>query len=190
MDRGMTGIKPLLLLITFFSLTAWGQGQIYKVVDEDGNVTYTDQAPRDGTPPMDLPELSVVSTDYESLQEADTEAADATEEEKELTSRDLRRMYRDLKITQPSPEETFWGTENTVVVAWAVGEPLQEGMKVQVMIDGKAQPASQDNMVALTLDRGEHTASAVLLDARGRQLVTSPSVRFFIHQQSVQGGAP
>lgn len=184
MDKGMTGIKVLLLLLACFCLTAWGQVHIYKIVDENGNVTFTDQSPGDGTQPMVLPELSVVSIDPAEQPELAT--VETPEEEAELTPRELRQMYRDFRITQPSPEETFWGTANTVVIAWGVSEPLQPGMKVQILVNGQAQPASGDNMMAITLDRGEHTASAVLLDARGRRVVTAESVRFFVHQQSIQ----
>ena len=34
--------------------------QVYKVVDEDGNVTFTDQAPADGSKPVELPPISVI----------------------------------------------------------------------------------------------------------------------------------
>jgi Domain of unknown function (DUF4124) len=194
MDKGMTGIKALLLILTCFCLNAsgqaWGQTQIYKIVDENGNVTFTDQSPGDGTEPMVLPELSVVSTDPVEEAEAATVETPEAEAEAELTPRDLRKMYRDFRITQPAPEETFWGTANTVVIGWGVKEPLQEGMKVQIVVNGEAQPASLENMLAMTLDRGEHTASAVLLDARGRRVITAPSVRFFVHQQSIQRSRP
>lgn len=188
MDKGMTGIKALVLMLICFCLTA--QAQIYKIVDKDGNVTFTDQSPGDGTEPMVLPELSVVSTDpVEEAEVATVETPDA-EVEAELTPRDMRKMYRDFKITQPGPEETFWGTANTVVIAWGVSKPLQDGMQVQIVLNGQAQPASLENMLAVTLDRGEHTVSAVLLDARGRKVITAPSVRFFVHQQSVQRSRP
>ena len=187
MDKGMTGLRFLVLFLACFCMTAYGQ--IYKVVDKDGNVTYTDQAPGDGSEPMKLPELSVVSTDYEAEQ-ATSEVDQVVEEEEgaELTRRELRRLYRDFRISRPAPEETFWGTENTVVVGWESPEPLQEGMKVQFTIDGAKQPASQENMMALTLDRGAHTVSALLLDARGRPLATAETVTFYVHQQTVRGG--
>jgi len=190
MDKGMTGINALLLLLTCFCLTAsghaWGQVHIYKIVDENGNVTFTDQSPGDGTEPMVLPELSVVSTDPIVQPQVATEENETPEEEAELTPRELRQLYRDFRITQPASEETFWGTANTVVIAWGVSEPLQPGMKVQILVNGQAQPPSLENMLAVTLDRGEHTAGAVLLDARGRRVITAESVQFFVHQQSIQ----
>lgn len=177
----------IFVLLMCFSLTA--QAQIYKVVDKDGNVTYTDQAPGDGTEPMDLPELSVVSTDYEADEKpAATEPVEEVAE-KELTRKDLRKLYKDFRISRPAPEETFWGTENTVVVAWESSEPLQEGLSVQFSIDGKAQAASGENMMGITLDRGSHTVSATIVDERGRPIMSTDTVTFYVHQASVRGNS-
>ncbi|HKX56162.1 MAG TPA: hypothetical protein VJN01_08675, partial [Xanthomonadales bacterium] len=163
-----------------------------KIVDKDGNVTYTDQAPTDGTEPMDLPELSVVSTDYEDANQAAATEPEAAEEagETELTRKDLRKLYSDFRISRPAPEETFWGTQNTVVVAWECSEPLQEGLSVQFNIDGTAQAASGENMMGITLDRGEHTVSASIVDERGRPVVSTDTVTFYVHQASARGNGP
>lgn len=156
--------------------------QVYKVVDEDGNVTYTDQAPPDGGQPMDLPDLSVVDTDYVAPQASEAEANAAPAEP---TPRELRKMYRDFKITRPKPEETFWGTANQVVVSWGSSEPIAPSMSVRLYVDGQLQTGSGGDMMALTLDRGEHQIYAELLDARGRRIATSDTVTFFVKQHSV-----
>ncbi len=186
MDKGLIGSKIVLLLMMCFCFNAYGQ--IFKIVDKDGNVTYTDQPPGDGTEPMELPELSVVSTDYE----APTVATDPVPETEEdvTTPAALRKLYRDFRISRPSPEETFWGTENAVVVAWEASAPLQEGMTVRFTIDGKAQASSAENMKGVSLDRGSHTVSAVLLDSFGKSVMTTDTVTFYVHQQSVRSNGP
>ncbi len=181
-NGGSSGIAFGILLALFFCLNA--HAQIYKIVDKDGNITYTDQAPGDGTPPMDLPELSVVTTDYEDAQQA--VATDPLEEDTELSRKDLRRIYSDFRITRPEPEETFWGTANTVVLAWESSEPLREGLSVRFNIDGSAQTASGENMMGVTLDRGAHTVSATIVDDKGRPLVNTDTVTFYVHQASIR----
>jgi len=166
-------------------VTDTASAQIYKIVDKDGNVTYTDQAPADGSEPMQLPELSVIDTDYEEEEAADTEAAATGEESEELTPRDLRRLYRDFKILSPANEETFWGTANAVVISWGSDSPMQPGMKSRLFIDGAPQAESESTTLALTLDRGEHTVYAELRDVRGRRIVATPPVTFFIKQAAV-----
>jgi len=169
--------------------SAGAMAQVYKQVDENGNVTYTDQVPLDGSAPMDLPELSVIEMDYGTGSTTDAvdekaEEADAAAEAKVPTPRELRRMYRDFKITRPTQEETLWGTENMVVVSWGSSTPLLENMTVRVFVDGQQRSTDGSGMVALRLDRGEHQVYAELLDARARSVVTTPIVTFFIKQYS------
>jgi hypothetical protein len=99
-------------------------------------------------------------------------------------------MFQDFRITQPLPEETFWGTANTVVVSWGTSTPLLPNMSVRVYIDGQLQANTQDNMFAVTLDRGEHQVYAELLDDRGRRVVASPTVTFFVKQNAVGFNRP
>jgi hypothetical protein len=160
---------------------------IYKIVDEQGNVTYTDQAPSDGSEPMKLPELPVVQTvPVEPAPGPGTAEGEGEPAGQEPTPRELRRMYRDFRVTRPAQEETFWGTGNTVVVSWASSMPLLPDMSVQLFVDGEPQRVTQETMIALTLDRGEHRVHAELRDARGRRLVTTEPVTFFVKQQSEQ----
>jgi len=163
--------------------------QVYKVVDEDGNVTYTDTPPPDGSGPMNLPELSVVETEKVEPVELESDTGAAAENQ-EPTPRELRRMFSDFRITNPAPEETFWGTQNTVVASWGSSQPMLPGMTVRVFVDGKQFGDSQQGVMALTLDRGEHTVSAQLLDARGRRVATADPVTFFVKQYSANFNRP
>lgn len=186
-DAALARLAALLLVVCAGTVSA--EGEIYKVVDAAGNVTYTDQAPGPGATPMVLPELSVVDTDYvpeTPPDEAAAETGDAAADE-EITPRELRQAYRDFAITQPSQEQTFWGTENTVVISWSSEKPLLPDMAVRLFIDGQAVSTTTDNMYAATLDRGEHSVFAQLLDARGRRVLATPSVVFFIKQHSIAG---
>jgi hypothetical protein len=194
MNRGLTidAAIAVRLVLACMLYSGLAMAEVYKVVDAEGNITYTDQAPADGSAPMVLPELSVIESDYEEKAadaEAGTAAADATAPA-ELTPRQLRKMYKDFRITAPRQEETFWGTANTVVVSWGTSAALQPGMKVRLVVDGAEQAGKEDGMLALTLDRGEHTVSADLMDARGRKIVSTETVTFFIKQQTVDANAP
>ena len=161
-------------------------GQIYKVVNPDGSITYTDQKPSPGAQPVELKPLSVVETDIPVPDEADTEAAQ--DSPAKVTLGDLKRTYRDFRITQPQNEETFWGTGNQVVVSWAASEPPLEGMRVVLYVNGERLDVEPSGSVALTLERGEHKVYAVLSDARKRRIATTDTVTFFVKQHSVNFG--
>lgn len=164
-------------------LLAQESGGIYKVVDEEGNVTYTDQRPNDAAVPMDLPELSVIKTDPAPAAAAPTAAEDQAD--RPPTRRELQRQFSDFRILQPQQEETFWGTANTVVVAWGGSQPIPPELSVRLYVDGQPRDVAGSGSVTLTLDRGEHQVYAELLDARKRPIVTTERVTFFIKQHSV-----
>lgn len=93
-------------------------------------------------------------------------------------------MFSDFRVLSPSQGETYWGTGNTVVVSWGADVPYEPGMSVSVVVDGNAQDADPSGNLPVTLDRGEHQVYAVLRDQRGRRIVTTPTVTFFVQQGS------
>lgn len=158
-------------------------GEVYKVVDENGNVTYTDEAPGPGAEPMKLPEISVIETDYQDEPVAPPVEA-AADEETVKTPRELRRMYEDFRILEPRPEQTYWGTENTVIVSWGANVAYEPGMTVSVVVNGKSTDSDPSGNVPITLDRGDHQVYAILKDGQGRRIITSEVVTFYVKQAS------
>lgn len=187
MNKGLiSALIPLAFLA--LPLNAVSEGEIFKVVDEDGNVTFTDQRPTGDAEPVDLPPLSVISTD---IQVPETPAQGAVAEEpKAPSTRELRKQFRDFRIIQPQAEETFWGTENTVVVTWGSDQEIPGTMSVMLFVDGAGQRAPATGGVTLTLDRGEHQVYAELRDQWNRRIVTTDTVTFFVKQHSVNFNRP
>jgi hypothetical protein len=188
MTKGLT--RKLGILLLLLPLTAIAAGEIYRVVDENGNVTFTDQKPASGGEVVDLPPLSVIETDIQVPDQASADAEAAEAESAPPTRRELRRQFRDFRITQPENEETFWGTGNTVVVSWGSSQVIPPEMSAVLYVNGEAQDVPATGSVTLTLDRGEHQVYAELLDQRKRRLVTTPTVTFFVKQHSVLFNQP
>lgn len=184
------GWIPVLVLLAFLitPLVAVSEGEIYKIVNPDGSITFTDQKPAPGAEPVKLKPLSVVETDIETPSQAAPE--DAAADPPEPTSRELRRQFRDFAITQPKNDETFWGTENQVTVLWGASQPIQPGMRVILYVNGKSQDVSESGSAILSLDRGEHQVYAELRDANNRRIITSETVRFFVKQHSANFNRP
>jgi hypothetical protein len=179
--------KMLTLAVLMLLAAACGpaSAQVYKTVDEDGNVVYTDQAPKDGSEPMKLPPLSVVEAPtYEEIaRPVDDEVEEGG---RELTMRQLRNRYRGFAIISPENEQSLWNPQGLISLAWQSPHPLQEGMQVRASMDGEQIGLTADRVIPITkLERGAHTLEAVLEDARGRTIATAEPVTFFIHQPSV-----
>lgn len=187
MSKGMIPVLVSLFFL-FAPVAVYAEGQIYKVVNPDGSVTYTDQRPAPGAEPVKLKPLSVVETD---IQVPDPEAAaTADASPAEPTARELKRMFSDFRITQPLSEETFWGAQNQVTVSWGSSQPIPVEMNVVLYVNGEGQSAPTAGSTTLLLDRGEHQVYAVLRDARNRRVVATETVTFFVKQHSVNFNRP
>jgi len=174
----------LLALSVVLLLAAPLSAEIYRVVDKDGNVIYTDQPPGDGSEPLQLPELSVIRGDAPEAQVAESPTL-KQEANAELKALDLRKMYSDFRITQPQDEETFWGTANQVVVSWTSVTPLQPGMTVQLLVDGSPVDVTGQESASLKLDRGTHEVRIELFSGGKRPFLTTNPVTFFVKQASI-----
>lgn len=178
--------KILLLILIAFSIaitTGPLTAQVYKTVDEDGNVTYTDQPPKDGSEPIELRPISIIEAPiYETKPQA-VEADAEGDTGKEMSLRNLRKNYKDFAIVSPRQEESIWHPDGPVTVAWSAGNQLQVGMKVTVYMDGIKQVTTSDQIIPVSgLDRGEHTVMAELTDAKNRKIATTQPVTFFIQR--------
>jgi hypothetical protein len=187
MSKG--SIRTTRVLVATGWLLAAGslQAEIYKTVDENGNVVYTDRAPAEGAKAMDLPGLSII--EMIRSEPKDTPAPVADDQDAVTSIRELRRGYRDFSISQPVAEETYWGTGGEVALAWDTRYRLQPGMTVTFYVDGVAQePTTAEAITVSRLDRGAHTVYAELMDARHRKIATADSVTFYIQQYSIHYG--
>lgn len=163
--------------------------EIYKTVDENGNPVYTDRAPSPDAKPITLRELSVVETPTYTGR---TSAADADDDDGGDTLNDLRARYRDFRLVSPAPEQNYWGTANTAQIAWDTAAPLGSDLGVVFFIDGQpiTEPTRNAAVTTERLDRGEHRASADLVNSEGTVVASAGPVTFFIMQQSRQAPRP
>ena len=192
MSLKMHKIFLLILFAMMLSVTAGSAGaQVYRVVDEDGNVTYTDQAPGDGSQPIELRPISVIEApEFETAPKEGEEGAEGGEENKEMSLRYLRKNYQDFAIVAPQQEESVWRPDGPITVAWNARYALQEGMSVTVYLDGARQATTTEQIIpVIGLERGEHTVTAEIKDAKNRRIATAEPITFFIRQPGLYNRA-
>lgn len=178
---------PMLIVSSLLVMATPLAAQVYKTVDENGNVVYTDQPPSDGAKPMELRPLSIIEApDYSEPSDAVKPMAEA-EDGEDFSLRDLRRNYSDFSITRPVSEETFRDLEKAITVVWDTRYRLQSGMQVTVYLDGQEFETTTRSSVSLgRLERGEHKVMAVLNDDQGRRIASTKVVTFYVMQVSVR----
>jgi len=164
------------------------QAEIYRWVDDSGNVVYSDE-PHADAETIELP-ASTVYTPVEEESELEPDILKLSPDEEvsaELTSPDVPNYQ--LRIISPANEESIWVNNGNVLVSMVVEPALNAERDDQIVIQlngaqvGPAQATTSfqfDN-----LSRGTHTVSAMVVDKTGAALTNSASVTFHLHRTSI-----
>ena len=162
-------MKWLLLLSVFLASTVTAQ-TIYKVVQADGTILYTD-TPQEGASQVEL--LGNTSNVADSL---------PTPKIKPQTTEKPSPRYK-VTITSPEPEATIRNNQGNVTIT-ASTTPSFRG-RYRLTFDGQSTRINSAGNFTLTgLNRGTHTYHIDILDNKGKTLASSPSQTLYLHQAS------
>ncbi|MCW9058762.1 MAG: DUF4124 domain-containing protein [Gammaproteobacteria bacterium] len=171
-------MKPLLVAAALL-LALPAQAEVYRIVNPDGSVTFTDQ-PQQGAEKVKLPPVSTypaprVSAPVQASSDQDEESTDAG--------------YNSFVVTEPAPETTIRDNQGNVSMQVRVEPALrvEQGHRIQFMVDGvdQGEPSTNTGATFQNVNRGSHSLSARLIDAEGNTLMTTPPVTVFVRQASV-----
>jgi len=164
------------VLVSCATLADSADPTIYRVIDAQGKVSYTDTPPKDGTAePVTLKEVNTQPA--MEARKAQAPAPDAA-----------ANPYTRIEIASPANDSTIPPGQLSVVVQLQLEPALQPGHRVQFYLDGKPQgPAAA--AIAITLNdlyRGSRTIHAAIVDAKGAQVAQSNSVVIHVKRTSVK----
>ena len=163
----------LILWVAGAGFTA--NAQVYKQVDEDGNITFTDQPAPDATPveikPTNTTPPPSPSAYPQATPESDTDVVDGA--------------YT-VTITSPADETIIARGPGNFSVSASIAPALAPAQKLQLLIDGSPRGEAQrnPNWVLTNVFRGEHSLEVAVLDATGKQVARSASVTVFVFRPS------
>ena len=176
--------RILLLTGCLWALSsAPGHATVYKVVDEHGNVTYTD-APSPGA--AQSQEVTLPTINRQPATEVRPTSRTAADEHNERAA-----SYQHAAIRSPAHDATLPAGEPHLTVEVELEPALQEGHWVQVLIDGSAagSPAQSTHQAVQDLERGMHFLSAVVLDSHGNVVAETDAITIHIRRPVVGGPA-
>lgn len=139
---------------------------IYRVIDENGNVTYTDQKPSDDAKPMDLPEISVISETTPRIEAivAEETAAPAVE------------PFR-MQIVAPTHGSIIANAQGQIDLRLESNLDIPPAAQIVVLVNDRPQPPVRAMEVNLSdLAPGEYALKAHLQAPSGRKLAESQTV--------------
>ncbi len=171
-------MRILLILAGLALSLAAASQEIYRWVDKNGQVHYSDQP---DSPNAEL--ITVIeSNTYESADTAQASSPGSTEESDDAGD----SSYGSLTIVQPSPDQVFFGSDAVVPVAAEPDAPLQPDHSVVFFLNGERRNADGLGMELSGLSRGSYFLRASILDERGNPVISSSQMTFHVRQASTQ----
>ncbi len=159
----------ILFLLVSFSL----QAELYKGVDADGNVTFSDkETPNAKKIPMPTPNV-IQMPKYKPV---------------EKTAEDEVGNYKSFTIKQPKNNATVRASDGNVPVSLSLTPELDtaSGHKISILVDGKTVIKGVTTLTAQlpNINRGKHTISAVVKNKSNKTLISSNKVTLHLKRQS------
>jgi len=160
----------LCLLISSMTVSPFVLGQVYKFIDENGNVTYSDTPPaeKQDMQPAELPEIFI----QPGVEVTDRPAA---EEPK----------ANDISISISTPEEgtSILGSQANFRVSASTSRKLSNGEQIKLMVNGIVHSTAPTlNWTVTDLIRGEYVLSVEVIDKSGKIIANSAPVRIFVQR--------
>ena len=166
-------MRILLFLITLFFLIPVSAG-VYRSLDADGNVVYTDKP---------SPDAEKIRIDKVQTIPAGPDDFQYTPPEK-FAGGD----YTKLEIVDPVSDHVFTGNTGEVTVSVTIEPELntKNGDRLILIMDGKKKADSSSTSFSFTnLDRGTYTVEVHVVNKDGKTLISSAPVLFTVKRTSV-----
>ncbi|MDR9424105.1 MAG: DUF4124 domain-containing protein [Marinobacter sp.] len=172
-------MKTSLALATgLLVLATTAHAEVYRHVDQYGNVTYSDE-PIDGGETVKVkPVTTITLPKPEAVQETDALRQQVAEQ---------GAAYDSVSFTYPQNNQAFHSGNGNVTFEVQSSPGLQNDHKYEVTLDG--QPVGQTRSNQLTVEniyRGTHEARVHIVDNNGVQVKTGSPISFTVHRPSVQ----
>ncbi|MBX3702151.1 MAG: DUF4124 domain-containing protein [Steroidobacteraceae bacterium] len=166
----------LLLAGLTLSLAAMPQ-EIYRWVDKDGVVHYSDQPGAPGAKRVEV----ILPNSYEpEPSDLGVGAQGGWQPEPEVSP------YTSLVIVQPTHDQVFFGGDTAVTVAANLGGTLRPGHTLVFFLNGSRRDTDAGGNLTLTsVERGTHLLRASVLDQNGNMVISSAQIAFHVRQPSI-----
>lgn len=170
--------KALVVIGVLLFATGAARAEVYKRVDKDGNVTYSDEA-MSGAETVDVKPVTTVT-----LPKADQVKELDKKRDSDKTDKSANR-YSKVAFDAPENDSAFHSGSGDVTFAVSSQPALRSGHLFEVSLDG--QPIGQNASGQFSINnvyRGTHNASVRIVDSRGRIIQSGQSITFTIHRPS------
>ncbi len=172
------GALSFALLSTFTTVNA----DVYKWVNEDGVVEYSDQ------PKVGAEKIKVKTPQTVTLPKGkDVFGTPAATSDTKSTA----NTYQSIVITQPANDSAFNSGSGSVSISSEPTPALMNDHTIQLVVDGKAYSSNKSGSFNLTnVDRGTHQVQVNIINANGDVIKSSDITTFTIHRPIARNPIP
>jgi hypothetical protein len=170
-----TPFKNILIFAALYAVTA--NAGLYKGLDEEGNVIYSDK-PFENSEQFTPPAISVVDAPKVPL-----------EKEVIVEEKAAETTYTKFKITAPKNNQTIWNVPDlTVSLQLSPALNTAEGHTTWLLMDGKPLVKKSQSMLLQIgrADRGEHKLQAQVRNKKGKVIKRTKTITVHIKNTVVQ----
>ena len=154
----------LILLISLVFYLRILSGEVYKTIDEDGNVIFTDR-PSLNSEEIKLKELKTTET---------VKPTSITSGSKNKNKGN--HSYKKLIVSNPANGSAIRSNNGNVSISISLEPSLRAGHRILISVDGKEVSKGSGKSVSLTnLDRGTHAVTVRIIDSSSNAMISASS---------------
>jgi len=171
-------MRTFLFTLMSIACTVAVAGSVYKWVDENGVVHYSDQ-PHENAQKVELKAPQTYSAP--KAPQGPAQPIRNVEPKGETT-------YKSCSISEPTSEQVYMNTA-TVTAGVSVNPPVRPGDTAIVTLDGQrvpGVPATGGQFEISPVDRGTHSIQMTIQNSTGATVCSSAAVTFHVRQPSLQ----
>lgn len=164
--KQLSALRILALILCFVG-THYACAEIYKKVDENGRVSYTDNPREEGVEKVDLPKIN----EQPAITISPKSKPSSTTEQKPLA----------IEILSPQPESYVHRGQTTLNVQLQITPKLPAGHTIS-LYNGSAllQKGTSTNILLSELYRGTYSLNATITDINGKIVARSKPVTVYV----------
>ncbi len=176
----LASMRSILILAGLAVSLAAASQDIYRWVDEDGVVHYSDQPGSDSAVLIQTIEPNIIDAAESSSSVAVSSGGDDDgPREPDVPP------YESLSIVSPTPDQVFFGADAVVSATLELDGTLRSDHSVVFFLNGNRHEATGLSMDFSELARGSYFLRASILDQAGRPVLSSQQVSFHVRQPSI-----
>jgi hypothetical protein len=173
-------MRSILILAGLAVSLAAASQEIYRWVDKDGVIHFSDQP---GAANAEL--ITVLEPNVSDAEDSSAAAAASSGMEADEPPAPDVAAYDSLAIVSPTPDQVFFGADAVVSATAELGGTLRPDHTVVFFLNGNRHEATGLSTEFTNLARGSYFLRASILDQSGRPVISSQQLSFHVRQPSI-----